>query len=177
MSDWIMFNCDLFVCCHLLILSVNLVWPQWVQNGPKPWSTYQTPDHVSKTLISFRKSDLCTSFTWIAESYQCKSHACQGLLWVHAFVPFEVYTCSFRCTNFACPAPLKSHNDAQTQRNYIVGHSAKEGGPENAWCDFSRQMDRPQYIPIHSGWFIDFLIFQLQQSLAFSAARECIGVA
>ena len=36
MSDWIMFNCDLFVCCHLLILSVNLVWPQWVQNGPKP---------------------------------------------------------------------------------------------------------------------------------------------
>ena len=136
MSDWIMFNCDLFVCCHLLILSVNLVWPQWVQNGPKPWSIYQTPDHVSKTLISFRKSDLCTSFTWIAESYQCKSHACQGLLWVHAFVPFEVYTCSFRCTNFACPAPLKSHNDAQTQRNYIVGHRKKEGGPESAWCDF-----------------------------------------
>ena len=36
--------------------------------------------------------------------------------------------------------------------------------------------NRSQYIQDDLSIF-DFLIFQLQQSLAFSAARECIGVA
>ena len=126
----------------------------------------QNPDRFIKLQINFRRPQLLQfpiTFTRVISaqlylnhlqslnvmSVQCNSQACQASLWVHVFVPFEVYTCRVQCTNFPCPASLKSHNDAETQRNQL-GTKQKVGlrMPDviflNKWIGFN--ISPSQYI-------------------------------